>query len=277
MALDRPTNDQPDRPQTPSRPDTPSDPHGVDHLTRAEAFASHRYWNEVPRFSAAKDQLAERWPGQRNRESAAPRVHDVSAERRHEAAEKVRGIADGEPPISDAVRAAVEGSPLGGELAGYEHRCKGPDRLMEKVLDGLEAQPDATPGEVIGRIPDAIRFTVCFNTSEYVSGYLDMKDRIESAGFAMYYLKNSWAESEYKGINTRWVTPEGQRFEVQFHTRESFHAKHEVTHLAYERLRGTEATRAERADLSAFQCEVSSWVPLPARVTEIADYRKEGF
>ena len=42
---------------------------------------------------------------------------------------------------------------------------------------------------------------------------------------------------EYKGINTRWVTQEGQRFEVQFHTSESFHAKQNVTHDAYERLR----------------------------------------
>ena len=122
-----------------------------------------------------------------------------------------------------------------------------------------------------------MRYTVCFNTSEYVDGYRDMRKRIESSGFEMYHLKNSWNDAEYKGINTRWVTTEGQRFEIQFHTRESFHAKHEVTQLAYERLRGTEATRAERAGLKAFQREVSSWVPLPDRVAEIAEYRKEGF
>jgi hypothetical protein len=277
VALDRPANDHPDHPEPSARPDAPPDPHGVAHLTRAEAFASHRYWNEVPHFSDVRDQLADRWPGLRHQESTAPRERDVSAERHREAAEKVRGIADGEPPISDTVRTAAEQSPHGAQLAGYEHRCKGFDRLMEKVLDGLEAQPDAMPGEVIGRIPDAIRYTVCFNTSEYVSGYQDIRDRFESSGFAMYHLKNSWNDSEYKGINTRWVTSGGQRFEVQFHTRESFHAKHEVTHLAYERLRGAEATRAERADLKAFQREVSSWVPLPERVTEIAEYRKEGF
>ena len=42
----------------------------------------------------------------------------------------------------------------------------------------------------------------------------------------MIYSKNHWRDDpEYKGINTRWITPEGQRFEVQFHTAESFHAK----------------------------------------------------
>ena len=45
----------------------------------------------------------------------------------------------------------------------------------------------------------------------------------------MYYSKNYWADPEYKGINTRWLTAEGQRFEVQFHTPDSFHAKHDVT------------------------------------------------
>jgi hypothetical protein len=276
VALDRPADDQPETPKAPPS-DASTDPPDVAHLTRAEAFASHRYWNEVARFAQARDQLADRWPGLSDRETAAPREHDVSAERRREAAERVGGIADGEPPISDAVLTAAEQSPHGAQLAGYEHRCKGFDRLMEKVLDGLEAQPEATPDEVISWIPDAVRYTICFNTSEYVDGYQDMRERIELSGFEMYQLKNSWNDSEYKGINTRWVTPEGQRFEIQFHTRESFHAKHEVTHLAYERLRGTEATRAERAGLKAFQREVSSWVPLPDRVTEIAEYRKEGF
>ena len=48
----------------------------------------------------------------------------------------------------------------------------------------------------------------------------------------MYYSKNYWTHPEYKGVNTRWATPDGQRFEVQFHTPDSFHAKHHVTHLA---------------------------------------------
>ena len=62
--------------------------------------------------------------------------------------------------------------------------------------------------------------------------------RLESCGHKMYQSKNSWGEVEYKGINTRWVTQEGQRFEVQFHTPESFHAKQNITHEpAFERIR----------------------------------------
>ncbi len=93
----------------------------------------------------------------------------------------------------------------------------------------------------------------------------------------MYYCKNSWTDAEYKGINTRWVTPDGQRFEVQFHTQESFHAKHHVTHAAYERIRDPSASRSELRGLHAFQREVSSWIRLPVGAADIPDHQKEGF
>ncbi len=57
----------------------------------------------------------------------------------------------------------------------------------------------------------------------------------ENLGYEMCQSRNSWDDAEYKGINTRRVTGGGQRFEVQFHTPESFHARQYVTHGAYER------------------------------------------
>ena len=81
----------------------------------------------------------------------------------------------------------------------------------------------------------------------------------------MIYSKNHWRDDlEYKGINTRWVTPEGQRFEVQFHTAESFHAKQQITHKAYERVRNPlTAMMTSGGDIEAFQREVCSWIAMP--------------
>jgi hypothetical protein len=216
--------------------------------------------------------LAERWPWQQRSEA-----HDASAEQRAGAADAIAEIPRAEPSISDAVKKAESDNTSGGWLEGFGFRLKGAGRLMEKALEALESQPDSTPEEVVSHIPDAIRYTFCFEQRSYVTGYWDIKDRLESSGYEMYQSKNSWSDAEYKGINTRWVTPEGQRFEVQFHTQESFHAKHEVTHHAYERLRNTQTSRAERLDLKAFQRDVSSWIPVPGRVMEIPDYRREGF
>ena len=80
----------------------------------------------------------------------------------------------------------------------------------------------------------------------------------------------------YKGINTRWVTQEGQRFEVQFHTPESFHAKQNVTHRAYERLRNLLTSDAERGELESFQREVSSRIELPEPLLTSLTTRRKG-
>ncbi len=112
---------------------------------------------------------------------------------------------------------------------------------------------------------------------EQENGYYDIKERYESRGCEMYLSKNWWTNSEYKGVNTRWLTPEGHRFEVQFHTPESFHAKHHVTHTAYERIRDPATSDEERAEFRAFQREVSSWIRVPDGAADIPDYRKEGF
>jgi hypothetical protein len=241
------------------------------------------YWTEVPRFLANWQHIEERWPGNRRSKGDGPvsgggdSRYDVSPERRAGAAEAVDKLPEAEPPISENVK-KVEGENVrGGWLEGYEFRLKGKERLTEKVMEALEAQQDSTPEEVVSRIPDAIRYTFCLEHQDYTAGYWDIKDHLESAGYEMYQCKNSWTDQEYKGINTRWMTPQGQRFEMQFHTPESFHAKHEVTHHAYERLRSTQTSRAERRELRVFQREVSAWIPIPGGVAEIPDYKKEGF
>jgi len=58
-----------------------------------------------------------------------------------------------------------------GWLEGFEHRLKGEDRLLEKVAEGLTTtSPDATPKQVLRLIPDAIRFTYCFQAESYTRG-----------------------------------------------------------------------------------------------------------
>ena len=164
----------------------------------------------------------------------------------------------------------------GGHLEGLEFCRKGEDRLKEKIAEKLEHEPNRAPSETIRQINDAVRYTFCYEPSNYSDGYRDIQQRLEAHGYKMIYSKNYWNDPEYKGINTRWGTPGGQRFEVQFHTSESFCAKHEVTHLAYERLRNPLTTSGERQELEAFQREVSSWIVVPSRAISIPDYPRKG-
>jgi hypothetical protein len=221
--------------------------------------------------------IADRWPWK-----AQSETHDAASgmnpEQRTATLDAVQKVPEREPQISENVKRIETENAKGGWLEGYEFRLKGQDRLVEKVAEALETStPDAAPSEIVEQIPDAIRYTFCLERDNYTHGCFDIKDRFEACGYEMYYSKNSWSDAEYKGTNTRWVTPEGQRFEVQFHTPESFHAKHEVTHRAYERLRIPSTSDTERRELSDFQREVSSWIPVPARVAEIPNYKKKGF
>jgi hypothetical protein len=60
---------------------------------------------------------------------------------------------------------------------------------------------------------------------------------------------------------------------VQFHTRISFEAK-QLTHTAYERIRGKQADAFEELVLEAFEKKVAADVPVPLGAADIADYRR---
>ena len=201
------------------------------------------------------------------------------SERQAETAEAIGRVREAEPGLSADAQAIERENKdtYGGWLEGFEHRLKGEDRLKEKIAERLEGEPDKSSTEILRKIPDAIRYTFCFQPENYTRGYYDIKDRFENRSYEMYYSKNWWTNPEYKGINTRWATPEGQRFEAQFHTPDTFHAKEYVTHLAYERIRDPTTSRAELRELHAFQREVPSWIQIPDGAADILDYKKEGF
>ena len=231
------------------------------------------YRDDVPRFLDMWVDHQRRWP------TAQRPATDRSAdsERQAETADAIAHMRKAEPGLSADAQAFVQENDHGGWLAGFEHRLKGEDRLKEKITEKLEAEPRMTASEALREVADAIRYTYCFQPENYTRGYYDIKERFESRGYEMYYSKNWWTNPEYKGINTRWMTQDGERFEVQFHTPDSFHAKHFVTHRAYERIRDPATSDEERGELKAFQRTVSSRIRVPDGAADIPDYRKEGF
>jgi hypothetical protein len=248
--------------------------------TRAyvEAQRPTSYWAEVPRLLRLWTDHDEHWAAERQSRAGAERPADLSLQRDARATGAIDWLRQGEPPISADVQMVERENAYGGRLEGFEFRLKGDDRLKEKIVHGLaKTGPDATLDEIVRQIPDAIRYTFCLNAGSYARGYYDIKARLETLGYEMYQSKNSWEGAEYKGINTRWVTRDGVRFEVQFHTPESFHAKQQVTHRAYERLRDPLTSDAERGELEAFQRKVASKIAIPDGAADIPDFKKEGF
>ena len=263
-------------------------PEQVPESGQRPELARTGYWSEVPRFVQMWADHKERWPTDRQSTVGADWPADppgsyrsnggfpLSPERHTETIDAISRARKAEPAISADMQTAERENTSGGWLEGFDHRLKGDDRLKEKVAEQLKVEPEKTSGEALRTIPDAIRYTFCFQSENYVRGYYDIKAALESCGQEIYLSNNTWSGRQYKGINTRWVTPEGQRFEVQFHTPESFHAKQHITHESYERIRSPTTSRQELRELHAFHRAVSSQLGIPDGATGIPNYKKEG-
>ena len=240
-----------------------------------EGTGERVYRDVVPRFQEMRAEHEKCWPAAER--SAVDR--SGRPERYADTADAIVQVREAEPRVSEDVQAIEKDNKekYGGWLEGFKYRLKEEDRLREKIAAKLDVERGMTVPGALREVGDAIRYTYCFQPESYTKGYYDIKERFESRGHQMYYSQNHWPDHEYKGINTRWVTPQGQRFEVQFHTPESYHSKEYVTHWAYERIRDPATRDEEREQLKTFQREVSSWIRIPDNATNIPDYRKEGF
>jgi hypothetical protein len=237
------------------------------------------YWREVPRLERDAAELRQRYPP--DAQTAKPHTSDAPSQPDSRPAVDLKDAIDqvrrNETAITADIGKIAAGNTCGLWLEGLDCRLKGESRLSEKISNVIRGNPDASPDQVTRDIPDAIRYTFCSDTASYTAGFADVRQRLEQCGYEMYQCRNSWGNAEYKGINTRWVTPDGQRFEVQFHTTESFHAKHHLTHWAYEQLRQPSDTvsRAQRQELKTFQQDVASYIEIPGGAIDIADYHKK--
>ncbi|MGD0687372.1 MAG: hypothetical protein ABSA03_19920, partial [Streptosporangiaceae bacterium] len=200
----------------------------------------------MPRFLRAWADHVRLWPADQ-RAAAVDRSQDpagswrgdgnqyLSPEQHAQAKDVIAGVQRAERALTGQMTDVAQENSCGGWLEGLQFRRKGEERLKEKIAEKVEHEPGKTPAGAAQRINDAIRYTFCFEPGTYTDGYWDVKQRLEAREYKMIYGENHWRDDpEYKGVNTRWVTPEGQRFELQFHTRESFHAKQQVTHRSYE-------------------------------------------
>ncbi|HEY8482243.1 MAG TPA: hypothetical protein VIL71_20655 [Spirillospora sp.] len=180
-----------------------------------------------------------------------------------------------EPEVSAVLRDGETEVP-GARLVGFEYRLKGEERFKEKVAERLAADLRRNPREAAESVPDALRYTYQFSPKDYVRGYAEVTEHLRRRGYELVQSRNFWARSEYKGINSRWRTPDGRLFEVQFHTPESFEAK-QLTHAAYELIRNPRSDSRAVERMDDFQREVSAEIPMPDGVLDIPNYRKEGY
>lgn len=156
---------------------------------------------------------------------------------------------------------------------------KDPDRFKEKFAKLIVDNPDVDSSELVRGINDGVRYTFIYEDTEYSSGVMEVSDAIAAAGYELQERKNAWIDETkvYQGINITWREDSvGILFEVQVHTPTSWHAKQE-SHRAYEVVQSLISTPEQRAEAVRRQEQLFSEVPIPPNVTDIPNYRKEGW
>ena len=236
-----------------------------------------------PRLEALWERHAERWPAEQrspvDRSTDEPgswRGDDgryLNFEENLATRHALDRVCKAEPGVTKAME-SVETDIPGARLVGLENCLKGEDRFKEKVAGNLALKPERAVGKETDAIPDALRYTCQFSTEIYVDGCRAATRELQGHGYQLVLRRNSWESPDYKGINTRWRTTEGQVFEVQFHTVESFEAK-QLTHAAYERLRNPLTDKREMGELRQFQRQVSEQIPVPDMVSDIRDFSEK--
>jgi hypothetical protein len=154
---------------------------------------------------------------------------------------------------------------------------KEPDRFKEKLAELIRDEPDKPVEQHVDEIHDGIRYTFVCDREQYTRTVSRATATLKDHGFELGVRKNIWDNDEYKGVNTRWRDHEsGCRFEIQFHTHESWQVK-QATHSAYNRIHDIRTSTAERESLRTYQREISSSLTLPPGCENITNYRKEGW
>jgi hypothetical protein len=168
------------------------------------------------------------------------RIADQAVERCREAEGRDTDGIYGERGLTPAMRRIEAQSERGKLVPETEmYALKSRDRFMEKLIEMVRAEPDKSPEELADEIHDGIRYTFVFDPERYVVGVRGITRELEQNSFELGVQKNTWGNDEYKGVNTRWLDHEsGLRFEVQFHTEQSWVVKQQ-THSAYVKIQDT--------------------------------------
>ncbi|ORT61244.1 hypothetical protein [Streptomyces sp. CB03238] len=130
------------------------------------------------------------------------------------------------------VQSSVAGR--GGRLEGLQYSLKGLDSLRRKVAE--PAMRGIRVEKPLRKNNDLHRYTLTFPAEEYTTGTKQVYEQLREQGYRPIpgSEKNTWEDPVYKGLNTTWEHSERpEKFELQFHTPESFRAKMD-NHELYE-------------------------------------------
>lgn len=210
--------------------------------------------------------------GQHGRFASKPGIGDLES-----AVADVGQLIDGvmqtakknEPQLSATMKDLAKG--VGGQLVGYKRRLKTRESIDSKLKRMQQEQPGMDAARAAREISDSVRYTLVFPSDEnHAQSVQAAVAKLEGQGYQVAKLKNYWEVGDpYNGINGVFVHPDtGFRFEVQFHTPDSWQQKNQI-HLLYNQFREPDTSRPERQRLYDQMVRATDGLQRPPGVLDI--------
>lgn len=158
-------------------------------------------------------------------------------------------------------------------LVGLDYRLKTKESYLRKVnFDSNSSTDEKVIRETIENTNDIIRYTFQALHNNLTEKYFEINYYLTEKGYKQIKLKNTWLvkANPYKGINCNYVAPTEQKFEIQFHTPESFELKNGELHHLYEKWRVISNKASKEAiELSKKMEELSSKLKVPKDIEKV--------
>ena len=143
-------------------------------------------------------------------------------------------------------------------LYGLDYRLKQKQSAVEKVKRERLENPDKEnwhDRKIMNRMYDLVRYTQLVDKDTFVEQAQKTIDELKGRGYKIVELKNFWrkevnkGKNPYRGINMKWKSPDGQKFELQFNTKNNLTVKDKM-HDIYNKQRILKEGSKEWSDLN---------------------------
>lgn len=159
------------------------------------------------------------------------------------------------------------------KMVGLKYKVKGEGSLIRKITDDAKFG-NISHGAAADDIGDALRYTMQVKEGRYAQTVTETLRALEKKGYKVKKFTNTWGipgqpTPIYQGINTNLITPNGQVFELQFHTKSSFYTKEVLNHKMYEKWRLSSTPDSVKDILYRDMQLNQTRVPLPDNMTDM--------
>ena len=172
---------------------------------------------------------------------------------------------ENEPEITNDVGEIA--SILKAEIVGLENKFKSEISLARKLTDYSNVR-NVTVEKIAKQINDVLRYTIIFSPESYSKDYKLALDVLVEKGYQIPKIWNAWSnegkpnDTGYRGINATIISSQNHKFELQFHTAESFRLKTE-THGLYEERRSPNITKQRDAEILEIMKKLAAKIERP--------------